>query len=148
MNGVDIERVLRRYCSSEFLGIFASDQLPVIRRLPALLVVNTDDSTKNGAHWVAMFIDSKKYGEYFDSLAQQPLVEFASFMDKYCSRWTYSERQIQSISSYFCGHFVIFFCIQRKRGLDMQKILRIFTNDTGFNDMIIHRIVCRTLLNA
>jgi hypothetical protein len=122
--------------------------MPVIRRRPALLVVNTDDSTKSGAHWVAIYFDSDQYAEYFDSLGQKPLADFALFLDKYCSHWTYSERQIQSISSYFCGHFVIYFCIQRNRGLDMSKILRKFTNDTGFNDMIIHRIVCRTLLNA
>jgi len=147
MNGLDIERVLRRHCHPEFLGIFARDNLPVIRRRPVLLVVNTDNSKKSGSHWVAMFIDSNN-GEFFDSLGQQPLVDFASFMNRYCSHWTYSDMQIQSISSYFCGHYVIYFCIQRKRGIDMQKILRIFTNDTGFNDMVIHRIVCRTLLNA
>jgi hypothetical protein len=148
MNGNDIHRVLLRLCSPEFVGVFARDQLLIIHQRPALLVVNTDESTKRGEHWVAIYLGANNYGEYFDSFAQQPHTDIVLFLNKYCLHWTRSDRQIQSISSYLCGNYVLFFCFHRKRGLDLQKITRMFSNDTGWNDMLVHRIVCRTLING
>ena len=52
-------------------------------------------------------------------------------------------RQIQSVISKLCGHYCIFYCLYRSRGLDVRKVYTIFTKDTGLNDSIIYNLVCK-----
>ena len=56
MNTRQIDETLRRVCGDKFVGVFARDQLPVVRRRPALMVVNTDPSTKPCEHWTAIYL--------------------------------------------------------------------------------------------
>ena len=34
-------------------------------------------------------------------------------------------------------------CILRSRGIDMRRIVRSFSSDTGLNDVLVHAYVCR-----
>jgi len=38
---------------------------------------------------------------------------------------------LQSITSRFCGHYCVCFCIVRSRGIDIRRFLRYFTRHTG-----------------
>ena len=63
MNTLEIESFLRRNCSEDFQGVYSVDTLP---DKPKLLVCNTDPSTKPGKHWIAIYVDKRGLGEYFD----------------------------------------------------------------------------------
>jgi len=139
MNTEEIDHVLRRACADDFDGVFSADNLP---EKPCLLVINTDPASQPGRHWVCISVKDG-YGEYFDSFGQPPTANFERYLNRHCSYWTFNERQLQSVISRFCGHYCIYYCLLRSRGVDMPKIVSSFTSDTGFNDVIVHALVCR-----
>jgi len=58
-------------------------------------------------------------------------------MNRHCLSWNFNDRQLQSVVSKFCGHYCICFCVARSNGIDMRKIVRKLTSDTGLNDMLV-----------
>ena len=136
MNNLEIERIL----SGKICGVYSCDTLPENAR--GLIVCNTDPHDRPGEHWVAMYVDGER-GEFFDSFGRPPTRVFKDFMNFNCKHWIFNERQLQSICSRFCGHYCVYYCILRSRGFDLRKISRIFTNDTGFNDVIVHGFICQ-----
>jgi len=146
MNAQEINRILRNICGEVFIGVFARDRLPREEQLqrPALMVVNTDKARDPGEHWIAIYLNADGTGEYFDSLAQQNK-HFEMYMDKYCTSWIRNTKQLQSITSRFCGHYVVVYCSMRARGTNLNEMTRWFTPDYGFNDVLVHEFVCRKL---
>ena len=145
MNTREIEKFLTadRICQRIFQGVFSMDTLPCN---PRLLICNTDPSTKAGEHWIAIYVDEYGRGEYFDSFGRPPNEHFASYMNKHCGlSWTFNKRQLQSIISSFCGHYCCFYCMYRSRNVDLNAIVKHFTNDTSFNDSIVHAFVCNKI---
>ena len=47
--------------------------------------------------------------------------------------------------SEFCGHYCICYCLYRSR-LICNIIVRSFTSDTAFNDVLMHALVCKLSL--
>ena len=137
MNTDQIVRILKHV--NKFQGVFSADTLP---DYPRLLVCNTDPSTKPGIHWIAIYVNDGR-GEYFDSFGRPPEGVFETYMNRHCTVWTFNKRQLQSIISSFCGFYCCVYCICRSRELDLPRIVSMFTNDTGFNDYIVHRFICQ-----
>jgi hypothetical protein len=144
MNSQEINNILHKICGDIFIGVFARDRLPTEPKRPALMVVNTDKARDPGEHWIAMFLNDDGTGEYFDSLAQEDK-HFDSYMNKHCISWIRSTRQLQSITSRFCGHYVVVYSALRSRGHNLNEVARWFTPDYGFNDLLVHEFVCRRL---
>jgi len=140
MNTLEIESFLRRNCSRDFQGVYSVDTLP---DQPKLLVCNTDPSTKPGKHWIAIYVDKRGRGEYFDSFGRPPSTLFRRYLDKHCKTWIFNRRQLQSVLSRFCGYYCCLFCVLRCRGVDMRRIVCQFPNDTSFNDVLVHSFVCK-----
>ena len=148
MNAGVISDALLPRCRDKFLGVYASDRLPCVlpRRRPLLMVANTDPHDKPGEHWVAMYFGRDGKGEYFDSLAQRPVKSiFKRYMNKNCSSWKTIGRQIQSIISFYCGHYATYYCLYRSLGYSMEELLRPFAHDTSLNDVLVHSIICHQL---
>ena len=78
MNTEEIDRILRRECARNFVGVFSVDTLP---DHPRLLVCNTDPSYRSGRPWVAICVKDGR-GEYFDSFGRRPGVEFERYMKR------------------------------------------------------------------
>ncbi len=141
MNTRDIDRFVRsdETCRVIFQGVFSVDTLP---EKPRLLICNTDPSDKPGKHWIAIFVDSTRHGEYFDSFGRKPPGIFERYMNKHCIDWLFNIRQLQSIASSYCGFYCCFYCMLRCRGFDLNYVIKLFTGDTGFNDSIVRGFVC------
>ena len=140
MNSDEIERFLRRHLE-DFDGVFSVDTLPT---KPHLLVCNTDPSYSPGRHWICIFVEDGR-GEYSDSFGRRPNVLFERYLNRHCSSWTFNDKQLQSVVSKFCGHYCIYYCMLRSRGVDLCKIVSSFSTDTGLNDALVHGFVCRRL---
>jgi hypothetical protein len=140
MNTTQIERCVRRMCRDKFQGVFSCDTLPP---KPKLLVCNTDPHDKPGTHWIAIYVDKWGRGEYFDSFGMEPTAVFKDYMNKHCRYWTFNRKKLQSVLSRFCGHYCCFYCVYRYNGFSMNKIVSMFTKDTTFNDVLVHKFVCR-----
>ena len=78
-----------------------------------------------------------------DSFGREPGEPFLSFMNEQCRFWTYNDRQLQSVISSYCGHYVCYFGYRRCRGMNMNAIINLFGNDTALNDYLVHKFVCR-----
>jgi hypothetical protein len=142
MDGVTIENILRKdpKCSPMFVGVFACNRLPkwINTERSSLLVCNTDTYGRPGIHWIVLYIESSEYGEYFDSLGRPPDASFRNFLHKHCARWTYTDNQIQSIISRFCGHYCLFYSLHVARGYNINAVCNSFSRDTALNDYLIH----------
>ena len=90
-----------------------------------------------------MFFDECGHGEFFDSFGQYPARVFERYMNKYCSVWTYNNKQLQSLISRFCGNF----CMLKARKFSLTELLRNVSNDTGLNDYLAHKFAC-TLIRS
>ena len=147
MNTRDLFRHLAKRCQNQLLGIFPADKLPRLlpNSRPLLLVCNTDPHHKPGQHWITIYLDTQKGGEFFDSFGRSPSPVFRDFMDKHCIRWTYNAIQLQSVISSFCGHYCVFYCLFKLLHYSMDSIVKCFTTDTSLNDLIVHKFVCENL---
>ena len=140
MNSSQIFTILHTRIPFQFYGVFPSDQLPeTVTVFPACFVVNTDPSGKPGSHWVAIYIDENKHGEYFDSYGRPPVVlAVVNFLNENCPCWHYNEQQVQGLFSSVCGHYCIYFLLQRAYGLPLALILDKFSwKDLEENDQLV-----------
>ena len=55
-----------------FYGVYPANKIPKLRSLPALIVCNTDTSSRPGEHWIVIYVDENYIGEYFDSMGRFP----------------------------------------------------------------------------
>lgn len=139
MNSKEIQQFLKDKCNETFQGVFSADTLP---NNPTLLICNTDPSTKAGVHWIAIHVDNHGIGEYFDSFGRPPNEHFEFYMNEHCRIWTFNNKQLQNIFSRFCGNYCCLYCAIRCKQFTMTRIINMFTNDTTFNDTIVHKFVC------
>ena len=146
MNTQQIQKLLNAdlVCNRLFQGVFSSDTLPFH---PRLLISNTDPSYKPGTHWIAIYVDGSGCGEYFDSFGRPPDKHFECYMNTHRRKWNFNRVQLQSMISSFCGFYCCLFCLLRSRSLNMIGFVNMFTNDTGFNDLIVHSFICNKILN-
>jgi Adenovirus endoprotease len=109
MNTIQINELLSEYDC--FIGTYPRDLLPIkkIKIRPCALIINTDDSSKPGEHWVSIYMDVSGTAEYFDSFGFMPMHdEIYNFL--YRNKITnliYNPNQIQSITSKTCGAYCV-----------------------------------------
>jgi hypothetical protein len=128
-----------------FLGVFSPDTVPVraLTSFPYTLIVNTEDSTRPGAHWVSIHKDIMQNGWYFDSYGGPPkLDEFLAVMDS-CKDWTYNTHRLQSNVSTVCGQYCLFFITHSARGYGLEEIVHLLDqdNDKMVNDAIVNEYI-------
>ena len=136
MDTLQLERCMRqdKHMERLCLGCFPSDKLPTAHsRIPFGLVANTQPSTKEGEHWVALWVGEDGYGEYFDSYAQPPLKTFAQFLNEKALRgWDpVLEEPVQTLFSTVCGQHCIYYLYRKCRGDRYEPI-----SDTDVNDFV------------
>lgn len=141
----DIRDILTRdkRTKSSFRGVYAKDQLPVSAPSSSLYVCNTDPSTRRGEHWVVIYIDSERRGEFFDSIGDvRPIEEqFERFLCKNSIIWTRNAKAVQHLLSDACGYHCIFFAINRCVGYSMNSIINMYTPNLMYNDEIVQEFV-------
>ena len=144
MNTKEISEYLNRdlICRKIFYGVYA-DKISKLHSLPALIVCNSDISSRSGEHWIVLYVDENRRAEYFDSIGRFPTKWFKTFLDDNCTAWIWNEKQLQSVIIKFCGHYWIFYCLYRSTGVDVRKRAKMFTKDTSLNDSIVHNCVCK-----
>ena len=112
-----------------FKGVFSVDDLPIaIAHYPACLVLNLDMEQDPGSHWVAIYIDAERHGEYFDSFGLMPLSRHIyQFLNRHCKQWTFNTTQLQHVISSMCGPYCIFYLLYRCRyKLNMSTTIETF----------------------
>ena len=110
MNTIEISEYLKRYliCSKIFYGVYPVNKIPKLRSLPALIVCNTDTSSSPGEHWIVLYVDENRRGDYFYSMGIFPTKSFKIFLYENCTAWIWNEKQLQSVISIFEDIIVYF----------------------------------------
>jgi hypothetical protein len=105
------------------IQVLAADQLPKLSGR-CNIIVNTDNQTLPGRHWVAIRIDSKKHGEFFDSYGQKPQVKnHVEFLKRNCVSWKYNKICLQSSFSSVCGHYCMLYHFARHGGQSLTRFI-------------------------
>ncbi|KAG1697200.1 hypothetical protein GQR58_006037 [Nymphon striatum] len=72
-----------------FQGVYPSSNIQPPTSYPASYIINLDDDSLPGSHWIALYLEKRRKGEVFDSLARYPNYRIASFMNKHTNgNWT------------------------------------------------------------
>jgi len=103
-----------------FKGVFMRDELLGRKSTQnECLVLNTDDSSGNGIHWVSLFTKNG-IAFYFDSYGSEPLEE----VKKYCSGY-YSTDRIQQDDRVvsLCGYYCIYVLYRLSNGCNFYDVL-------------------------
>ena len=114
---------------------------------PLCLVSNTDVSTGDGEHWVALYVNSLHECEFFDSYGCQPSVYrvVLPFTDYNLA----NSRTLQSQLSSVCGHYCLFYLAYRSRGVASQRIFHCFSpRSLRYNDTSVERSVHKLMKRA
>ena len=122
MNSLQINKILKRHLRQYFRGVHASDAIPKVSPpYPYALVVNTDKTGQPGEHWQAIWISSSGSAEFFDSFGNAPKGNIKLFMQQFI-KLEINKIKLQENFEISCGPYVIYFLINRFRGLSLRKI--------------------------
>ena len=94
---------------SSFKGVYACNEFKSPSMLPASYVFNTDPRSKPGRHWVALFIDKRRNGFFFDSFGLKPKASMMNFIRRVCKSARYNKLCLQHTKSISCAVYCIYF---------------------------------------
>jgi hypothetical protein len=80
------------------------DTLPIKKYNNECGIVNLDDNTGNGTHWVAYFYVNNQQKIYFDSFGLDPPVELKQYLGHNILTQTF---QLQDYGDVICGHLCL-----------------------------------------
>ena len=148
-------QVLRYLClrdkpvSRHFQGVFAADQLPMDLvppngpRMQKGLIVNTDDSSKPGQHWLGVWMKDNVC-EVFDSYGL-PLHYYKDpNLQQWLRQWKYvvsSNETLQALDSQTCGHYAYEYLKAKARGAGMTDFLAQWGPDLVENDARVAEVI-------
>jgi hypothetical protein len=134
------------------LGVFPADLLPTIKikKLPAVLICNSDPSTLPGTHWLAIYLYKNKNNiltvDFFDSFGRSPS-HYSSFitqfLQKNATRVIYNTKQVQAPLTMTCGLHCLYFLKLRCASTTSCKtsmksvVKKYYTNDLIQNDVLV-----------
>jgi len=122
-------------------NVIPSNKLPAMLKTKnnLALIVNTDPEDQPGSHWVAIHRFNGNL-EVFDSYGAN-LVELGKYFEE-LSKHNVKEncQTFQSIYSYRCGEFCLFFLFYRTSGVSYEKILQLFKVNKNLNDRMVKQL--------
>ena len=119
LTNFELEEAAQELNISNFRGVFLRNTLPKRPKKNECGILNLDDTSGNGTHWVAWYKNGKnKY--YFDSFGVQPPTELITYLS---SPIHYNTEEIQPRDQVFCGHLCLY-------------VLKHLTDGEKFQDVI------------
>jgi len=132
MNTIQIDKMLNRNAVTKkyYIGCYASNCIPYKSTYsPFCAVINIDPNNSPGTHWIAIFCDSVKTIEYYDSLGIWPPMSshIRDYLEKF-QQVRYNSIRLQGIFKRSCGPHAIFYLYMRCSGFDMNEIISFLKN--------------------
>lgn len=142
MDGEQIHTILMNdpMTSVRFRGVFARDTIPNLEKNQGI-IINTDESSLPGTHWLAIYKNEDDELEFFDSFGRSPYFYGFDLYNLFdVKKVCWNSVKFQSITSNVCGAYCIFFLYKRCRNVSMLSILRRL-NVNKRNDFVMYQFV-------
>jgi hypothetical protein len=128
------------------MGVFPSDLLPHSITVPNTIIVNTDNHTQTGTHWLAIRLDARSSTAfYFDSYGLAPdIPDIQSFLRRNCTVLNYNDAQLLGPLSTVCGKYCCLFALYMDRGITSKQFVDLITPglaDRQVEDLFAHEFV-------
>ena len=136
MNNIEINEYYKN--EPRFNGVYSRNNLPkIIKKGP--YVINLDEYTNIGTHWIALFV-KPKYTVYFYSFGIEHIPkEIKKFIGNKDIKSNIF--RLQAFDSIMCGYFCIKYINYMIKGKTLLEYTNLFSpNDFKKNDQIIKRI--------
>lgn len=132
--------------TKSFKGVYSRNNLPNDSiQYPSIYIVNSDNVDGPGEHWVAIVLENKSHGIFFDSFGKEPCYygdELQHFFDTNVKQFQHMTRQVQSKTSNRCGFFVLtFLMLHVCFHCTLDCIKQFFDSDVNVNDRIVNNFV-------
>ena len=70
-------------------------------------------------------------------------MNFKTFLDRNCKDWSYNSRDLQSLGSNVCGHYCLYYLINRCKKISVKTILSRFSNNLRSNDRFVYQFIVK-----
>lgn len=129
--------------NKHFIGVFPSDYLSIIQHhhhgFPMSAIINLDDSTLPGTHWVAVYFNSNEEKEYMDSFGLPPPPVFRSILS---TSYSYNKVILQNPLSTLCGGYCLYYLHYRSLKNKMSDVFSVFDSSNLIrNDLIVQKFM-------
>ena len=104
LSNYDLDDAINRLDISNFRGVYCRDELPKLSYRSECGILNLDDSSGDGTHWVCWFKNGN-FKCYFDSYGIQPPTELVQYLK---SPIYYNSDRIQPNNTVICGHLCLY----------------------------------------
>ena len=101
-------------------------------------IVNLDDSSGVGSHWVCIYNCTHEVCYYFDSFGVDPCEEVMRFMRQSRKKIAMSTYQIQQLGTIMCGYYCIYVCNELLNNVPFYDILlQFYPTSYKMNDSVL-----------
>ena len=105
-----------------FNGVYPIDRLPLTLGKKRGIIINLDESHKEGSHWVSLYLDDKRIAHYFDSFGRKPQGQILIFIERVSNYYLYNPKKYQGNLSIACGSFCILFILSAENLNNFYKL--------------------------
>ena len=119
LSNLELLEAARKLRIPNFRGVNLRDTLPKRPKRNECGILNLDDTTGSGTHWVAWYKNGAEK-KYFDSYGIQPPNELVAYLR---SPILYNTEQIQPYDQVFCGHLCLYVLKQLGGGQNLQDVI-------------------------
>lgn len=126
MNGNQIIHALQSNSMKNrwwFSRLCASDRIEVIKH-PSAMVVNVDDSSLPGSHWIGLFVENPDAIEVFDSFGREPS-QLGENILKFVSNHKnvfWNPIPFQKCNTTVCGAYCTYYIRMKCQGMSLHEI--------------------------
>ena len=104
LSNIELLEAARKLKIPNFRGVSLRDILPKKPKKKECGILNLDDTTGSGTHWVAWYKNGTEK-KYFDSYGLQPPNELVDYLH---SPILYNTERVQPYDQVFCGHLCLY----------------------------------------
>jgi hypothetical protein len=145
---MDLEILTRALGLKVWIGMRDEMNVDVMKSFN-YFILNIQDSTKRGLHWVGLFrkpFNNNNYLTYFDSYGSSAVKEVCDSAKRMKAHLMYSNGIYQTLTSQNCGFFAVAFLLAMAKQVSFKKFSSWFSTDEKKNDAIVKRIIIRELV--
>ena len=119
LSNIELLEAARKLKIPNFRGVSLRDTLPKKPKKKECGILNLDDTSGSGTHWVAWYKNGDEKN-YFDSYGLQPPNELIDYLH---SPILYNTERVQPYDQVFCGHLCLYVLKHLSEGQNLQDII-------------------------